>query len=173
MANIKICDFGEAFVWEGKPSRIKLNTPCVYAAPEIIFEDLISPATDVWAMAVFVHTVLSGGADLFISLHGLNKEVLREMVLTLGKLPERWWTTWENRSEFFDEDGTLTADRKKLPRGSVRFLKISSSRMGEKELIELEKVLRIMVSYEIRDRIPTSEVVRLLSKSWMGSDQSE
>ncbi|APA12528.1 hypothetical protein sscle_09g072980 [Sclerotinia sclerotiorum 1980 UF-70] len=27
------------------------------------------------------------------------------MVQTLGKLPEPWWTMWENRSMFFDEDG--------------------------------------------------------------------
>jgi serine/threonine-protein kinase SRPK3 len=145
----------------------QLNTPCVYAAPEIMFHDRISPATDVWALAVLVHMVLSGGYFLFNSYHGFKKEVLREMVLTLGKLPDRWWTKWEGRSEYFDENGTFIGDRMKLPPVSGKFLKIPSDRMEGEELKELERVIRMMVSYGIMDRISAAEVVRLTPESWM------
>ncbi|KAJ6613433.1 kinase-like domain-containing protein [Mycena sp. CBHHK59/15] len=166
---LKICDFGEAFLWDDKSVITQLNTPCVYAAPEIIFHDHISPAVDVWALAVLIHMVLSGGYLLFNSYHGIKKEVLREMVLTLGKLPDRWWTKWEDRSEYFDENGTFIGDGTKLPPVSGKFLKIPSDRMEGEELKELERVIRMMVSYGIMDRISAAEVVRLTPESWMKS----
>jgi serine/threonine protein kinase len=125
----KICDFGESFLWDVKPVITRLNTPCIYAAPEIIFHDHVSPAVDVWALAVLIHMVLSGGSFLFYSYYGIKQEVLREMVLTLGKLPDRWWTKWEDRSQYFDENGTFIGDRTKLPPVSGKFLKIPPHRM--------------------------------------------
>jgi serine/threonine-protein kinase SRPK3 len=166
---LKICDFGEAFLWDDKSLITQLNTPCVYAAPEIIFHDQISPAVDVWALAVLVHMVLSGGYLLFSSYHKIEKEVLREMVLTLGKLPDRWWTKWEDKSEYFDEDGTFTGDGTKLPLVSGKFLKIPSDRMEREELKELERVIRMMVSYGIMDRISAAAVVQLTPEGWMKS----
>lgn len=32
-------------------------------------------------------------------------DILAEMVDFFGKLPEPWWTEWEARTEFFEEDG--------------------------------------------------------------------
>ncbi|KAF8482197.1 kinase-like domain-containing protein [Gautieria morchelliformis] len=166
---VKICDFGEAFLWDGKPVITQLHTPSVYAAPEIILHDHVSPAVDVWALAVLVHLVLSGGSFLFISYHGIKNEVLREMVLTLGKLPDRWWTRWEDRSEYFDENGSFIGDRTKLPPISGKFLKIPSDRMEMEELEGVEKLIRMMVSYGVTDRISAAEVVQLTPQSWMNS----
>jgi len=167
--HLKICDFGEAFLWDNKPVITQLNTPCIYAAPEIIFHDHISPAVDVWALAVLMHMVLSGGYLLFNSYNGINNEVLMEMVLTLGKLPDRWWTKWGDRSEYFDENGTFVGDRTKLPPVSGKFLKIPSDRMEKEELEGLERIIRMMVSYEIMDRISAAEVAQLAPQSWMKS----
>ena len=172
VVHLKICDFGEAFLWDGTPVTTQLNTPCIYAAPEIIFHDRVSPAVDVWALAVLVHVVLSGGSFLFNSYNGIEKEVLREMVLTLGKLPDRWWTKWVDRSEYFDENGTFIGDRTKLPPVSGKFLKIPSDRMETEELQGLERVIRMMVSYEIMDRISVVEVVQLL-QGWMKSGHKD
>jgi len=166
---VKICDFRESFPWDVKPMITRLNTPCVYAAPEIIFHDHVSPAMDIWALAVFIHIVLSGGSFLFDSYYGIKQEVLREMVLTLGKLPDRWWTKWEDRSQYFDESGTFIGDRTKLSPVSGKFLKIPPDRMEAKELEELERVIRMMVSYEVVDRVSAAEVVRLTRASWMKS----
>jgi hypothetical protein len=91
------------------------------------------------------------------------------MVLTLGKLPDRWWTKWEDRSLYFDENGTFIGDRTKLPPVSGKFLKIPPDRMEPKELEELERVIRMMVSYGVMDRISAAEVVQLTPESWMKS----
>lgn len=79
----------------------------MYAAPEIIFKDRITLAVDVWALAVMAHLLLSNGVLLFPSYLGVRKEVLREMVLTIGKLPDRYWSMWDKseREKYFDEDG--------------------------------------------------------------------
>ena len=122
-------NFGQAFLWDDKPMKTQLNTPCIYTAPwpEIIFHNHISPAVDVWALAVLEPY---GGSLLFTSYNGIKKEVLREMVLTLGELPDRWWTKWEDKSEYFDENGTFIGDMTKLPPVSGKFLKIPSGQDG-------------------------------------------
>ena len=89
------------------------------------------------------------------------------MVLTLGKLPDRWWAKWVDRSEYFDENGTFIGDKTKLPPVSGKFLKIPSDRMEMEELEGLERVIRMMVSYRIMDRISAAEVVQLMPQSWM------
>ncbi|KAF8488915.1 kinase-like domain-containing protein [Gautieria morchelliformis] len=170
---VKICDFGEAFLWDGKPVITQLHTPSVYAAPEIIFHDHVSPGVDVWALAVLMHMVLSGGSLLFVSPDGIKKEVLREMVLTLGKLPDRWWTKWEDRSEYFDENGLFIGDRTHFPGVSGQFLKMPSERMETEELEGLEKLFRMMVSYGVTDRISAAEVVQLTPQSWMKGSHKE
>ena len=151
----------------------QLNTPCIYATPEIIFHNHVSPAVDVWALAVLMHMVLSGGSLLFSSYNGIEEEVLREMVLTLGKLPDRRWTKWVDRSEYFDENGTFIGDRTKLPPVSGKFLKIPSDRMEMEELQELERVIRMMVSYGIMDWISVAEVVQLMPQSWIKSGHKD
>ncbi|KAF8521833.1 kinase-like domain-containing protein [Gautieria morchelliformis] len=165
---VKICDFGEAFLWDGKPVITQVHTPSIYAAPEIILHDHVSPAADVWALAVLMHLVLSGGC-FFDSPHRIKKEVLSEMVLTLGKLPDRWWSKWEDRLEYFDENGSFIGDRTKLPPISGKFLKMPSDRMEMEELEGLEKLIRMMVSYGVTDRISAAEVVQLTPQSWMKS----
>jgi len=167
-----MCDFGESFLWDDKPVITRLNTPCVYAAPEIISHDHITPAVDVWALAVFIHVVLSGGL-LFESDYGIRNEVLMGMVMTLGKLPDRWWTKWEDRTKYFDENGTFNGDRRRLSSVSGNFIKISSDRMEGEELKELESVMQMMVSYGVVDRISSAEVERLTPKSWMMSGYIE
>ena len=80
------------------------------------------------------------------------------MVLISGKLPDKWWTKWANRSEYFDDNVTFIGDKTKLPPVSGKFLKIASDRMEMEELKGLEKVIRMMVSYEIMDRVSAAEV---------------
>ncbi|KAF9463673.1 kinase-like domain-containing protein [Collybia nuda] len=166
---LKICDFGKAFLCGDKPQKIQLNTLAVYAAPEITFRDYVSPATDVWALAILIRIILRGGFPFFFSYYEMKKEVLREMVATLGKLPDKWWTKWEDRSEYFDENGMFIVDKKISPAASRNFLSIPSNWMDEEELNELEIIVRKMVPYELTDRISATEVVRLLSESWTKS----
>ncbi|KAG6889004.1 hypothetical protein C0995_004472 [Termitomyces sp. Mi166 len=85
-------------------------------------------------------------------------EIIIEMIRTFGKLPDRWWTQWEQRDKFFGEDGTLkagfcdvsgeprTVDLKERLRNIRR-----NDEKGQKELsgdlealeLVLEKMLRV------------------------------
>lgn len=167
----KLCDFGESFLWSNDTAMQirELHTPSVYAAPEIMFQDYVGPGTDVWALAVLMHTILSGGHFLFDSVHGIQQEVLREMVLILGKLPEKWWNKWSEKSEYFDESGKFVGDNTRLPPVSGNLLKIFPNRMADDELSELRRIILRMVPYEIADRIPVAEVELWIEDSWSGS----
>ncbi|KAF8075210.1 kinase-like domain-containing protein [Lyophyllum atratum] len=174
--HVKICDFGEAFLYavNGTPqpnttTPIPRHIPRVYAAPEIIFEEPINPAppSDIWALAVLMHMILSiGGYNMpFHSDYGITKELVREMVRSLGKLPQRWWTRWAERREYFDENGVFLGDRK----GLISLVHLSPrDGTSEEDVRVFEHLLRKMLCYEMKDRISADEVVRLIPAAWMG-----
>ncbi|KAH7905982.1 kinase-like domain-containing protein [Hygrophoropsis aurantiaca] len=143
--HIKICDFGEAFLLDNEPKHIELHTPAVYAAPEIIFRDPVTPAVDVWRRPS-------------------SPEVVRGMVVALGKLPDRWWSKWGERSEWFDDEGVLIASEVRVKRGLLDNL---SSRMGGEEIGEFEKLVRRMVCYQVEDRISAEGVVQSIPADWI------
>ncbi|RDB21945.1 Serine/threonine-protein kinase SRPK [Hypsizygus marmoreus] len=172
---IKICDFGEALLYRAL-SQLNINTPIqsnmprVFAPPEILLHEatIPQPAMDIWALAVLLHMILTGGGLLFSSYHGIEKEVIREIVLTLGKLPERWWTQWVDRGEYFDENGMFVGDQSKLPKISRKLVKLSvDDGFSEEDLRVFEDLVRKMARYETNDRISADEVVRLIPAAWM------
>ncbi|KAG6893518.1 hypothetical protein C0992_009692, partial [Termitomyces sp. T32_za158] len=91
-----------------------------------------------------------------------------EMVRTFGKLPERWWTKWENRNQYFEEDGTFRLNSGDLS-GEPRTVNLKErlenirrrDEMGQKELSgdleALELVLGKMLRYEPEERISIDE----------------
>jgi serine/threonine protein kinase len=160
--NIRICDFSESFIYSPGIRRT-LHTPMVYAAPEILLDDDPSPASDVWACAVLVYSLVSAGSFLFPSYRGISNEVLRSMTLSLGKLPEHLWLKWADRGQYFDESGQWLADPKSLP----RFGRVCSSRMNEEEKIRFELMIKTMVAYEPRERVTMAEVVKLIPDTWL------
>lgn len=166
--HIKICDFGESYLSDGAPKTTAPRMPRVFAAPEaIFFQEPVTPAIDIWALAVLMHMLLSGGGLLFASYHGITKEIVREMVLTLGKLPDRFWTKWEERAEYFDDEGRFIGNTKLLPPVTGQFIKIYSDRMPPEEVTAFEELARKMVRYEPEDRLSADEVARLLPADWI------
>jgi serine/threonine-protein kinase SRPK3 len=165
-AHVKLCDFSESFIYSSA-SNLQLHTPLVYAAPEILLKDFPSSASDVWAFAVLTHLLVSGGFKLFPSYYGRLNEILREMVLTLGKFPGRWWMKWAERGQYFDDDGNLIADAKSLFKVSGQLIKVRASRMDEQEKIYFEKMIRKMVAYEPSERATMAEVVKLIPDAWL------
>ena len=69
-------------------SAISLNTPIWFAASEIQFQDLVGPASDIWALACVMYQILHGGM-LFPSYDQGRNMVLMEMVFTCGKFPDQ------------------------------------------------------------------------------------
>jgi len=167
--HVEIYDFGEAFLY-GVHRPSWLNTPRVYAAPEVIFCEPVRPPTDVWALAVLIHMIISNHYPLFHSPHGIEKEVVYEMILILGILPERWWTRWAGRAVFFDENGAFVGNREGVKRMAGVFVKHPVRRvMGVQDVAAFEQLLRSMVRYEMEDSITAEDVVRLIPAACMGA----
>ncbi|KAJ7220556.1 kinase-like domain-containing protein [Mycena pura] len=153
--HVKICDFSEAYI----PSLLqppRLASPHVLRPPEALLGDLPHATTesDIWALAVLIHTLFTGGCGLFYH----DERMLQEMVLNLGKFPEPLWSSWKSRSEFFDEHGrSLNASV------SYSFLKGAVGRAmpkGGEEPAAFEALLKSMVRYDQQSRISADDVIK-------------
>ncbi|QSS58204.1 hypothetical protein I7I51_07627, partial [Histoplasma capsulatum] len=70
-------------------------------------ESLVEPLSfpgDIWTLACTIWDVFGSGPPFEAFPVTLN-EVTIEHVEMLGKLPDRWWSKWEERNNWFDEDG--------------------------------------------------------------------
>lgn len=170
--SIKITDFGESFL-VADPEKPFPHTPISLAAPEIIFQDpLISPKIDIWSLACLIYEMFSNHRFLY-SFFNERDEIIVDMVRTFGKFPERWWTKWENRDRYFEEDATFkldSGDSSGKPRTVNLRERLENIRMGDEmgqkelsgDLEALELVLRKMLRYEPEERMSIDEVVSLL-----------
>ncbi|KAK9234416.1 protein kinase [Lipomyces kononenkoae] len=100
---IVLVDFGQAFMLQTPPCGTAVLT-VAYAPPEVIFESKLSVWSDIWALACTIFEIRAG-FQLFEIFSGTSREVLRHMVEILGKFPEPWWSSWEERNVYFDDDG--------------------------------------------------------------------
>jgi len=167
--NIKICDFSESFILT-RPSQCQrtVGIPRLYRPLEALFDSYadslcLTPALDIWTMAVLFHILYTGGCGLFLS--GRDDTILREMVRLIGMLPEPYWSSWENKKEYFDDEGNWRwkGDPRTLSTSSGKFLKLSDKAMGGEERRMFEDMLRSMVVYDPEKRITAKEVVARLS----------
>lgn len=62
-------------------------------------------AGDVWMFACTLFALRAGRPVFTFAGFRYPDEVLKQMVEVLGKLPEPWWSTFEERKQWFDEDG--------------------------------------------------------------------
>lgn len=100
---ILVVDFGQSFLSENPPVD-GVGTPMSYSAPEVIFDQQAGFWSDIWALGCTIIEMRSG-TPLFEQFFGGHTEVLRQMVQTLGKFPEPWWNAWEDRYNYFDDQG--------------------------------------------------------------------
>ena len=111
-AFITIADFGEAFdPWRTK--QYTSHAPLLIAPPESRFADAadldepLSFPADIWTLACSIWDIF-GCRPPFESFPVSIDEVTIEQIEMIGKLPDRWWKAWEERSNWFDEDGHKT-----------------------------------------------------------------
>ncbi|KAH7907717.1 kinase-like domain-containing protein [Hygrophoropsis aurantiaca] len=164
--HIKICDFGEAFLWHGAPQQRDLRTPTAHAAPEILFRDPVTPAVDVWSTAILAHCLLSGVYPFDPEPIGA---VVHELAVKWGKLPDRWWAEWSARAEWYDDDDVYIG---KVPRDLLERdmweLRITQRMEGPAdEIVGLEALERRMLCYRVENRISADGVVRAISAGWL------
>lgn len=100
---IMIIDFSEAFRTSSPPSD--LGIPEHYLPPEVIFksEGAIGIGCDIWALVCTLYEIRAQ-IPLFYMTRD-EDDLLSEMACLFGKLPEPWWSQWNNRGDFFDQDG--------------------------------------------------------------------
>ena len=104
-----IADFGEAFDPQ-VTQQFTAHTPLLIAPPESCFaepEGVDGPLSfpgDIWTLACTVWDIV-GDRPPFEAFPATLDEVTIEQVEMLGRLPERWWRKWEERGNWFDEDG--------------------------------------------------------------------
>lgn len=164
--HLKICDFSESFIYDPiAPIRRPTNSPKVYRDPQTMLNNgnAIEPvcpslSTDIWALAVLFHQLLTGWL-LFPSAYRQEDIILREMVLVLGRFPEPYWSLWTNRALYFDYDGDWVGDESKLSCVSGVFLKVQDEQMDDEEMRLFEDMLRSMVIYDPDRRINADDMV--------------
>ncbi|KAH6877435.1 kinase-like domain-containing protein [Coprinopsis sp. MPI-PUGE-AT-0042] len=170
LAELKICDFSESSLHDPatSPSGIKrkMNCPIVYAAPEVIFDDLASPASDIWALGNTIHQIMTGCGTL-TAIPGRagcsREEVLCSMVRMFGKLPERWWSRWEKRSEYFDDEGRWIGEKESPSPPRALCTGISATFLSESEKEAFREVLCRIFAYEPEDRLTARGLVKELT----------
>ncbi|KAI9733991.1 MAG: hypothetical protein M1834_002648 [Cirrosporium novae-zelandiae] len=171
-ARVVISDFGGAFF--NDEERKALHTPILLLPPEVFFHEPIGPAIDIWTLGCTLYDIL-GDRPLFEGFMPGQNHVIAEMVSTLGHLPKRWWEQWQQRTDFFLEDGAWKMDTN---RGHAPYPRPLSERLcimgrGEdpatcefcpEEMMCLEKLLGGMLGYEPSERITAGAAV---ASEWM------
>lgn len=104
-ATWRVClmDFGQSFDLTAPPVA-GVGTPFAFCAPKLLHNGSPSAASDVWALACVIFE-LRAGYPLFEDYGGSKETVIKEIVQSLGKLPEPWWNAWKSRDKYFDDDG--------------------------------------------------------------------
>ncbi|KAJ3506819.1 hypothetical protein NLJ89_g6654 [Agrocybe chaxingu] len=181
--DILLIDFGQSFSTSRPPVGYEPATMPHYLSPEARFEGRIGLPSDVWSLACTLFQI-RGGSPLFEAFLGGDEEVLKEIVATLGKLPEPWWSAFENHHRWFDENGVPKASELQqamLPaeKTSIKqklagigaqdeppvtgsdgpMMEPLGSRLDNTEIQLLGDLLEKMLRYRPQDRITMSEVV--------------
>ncbi|KAF8999191.1 kinase-like domain-containing protein, partial [Cyathus striatus] len=166
---VKICDFGESsFYTPHRQSNKPLtsNMSFMFQAPEVIFHDMVYPAPsmDIWALGVLMYMILNDMHVPFKSYYDEEKEAIQCMVAMLGRLPDKWWNTWAERAEYFQENGICLRTKRMVP--YIRIGIVGKESFSVEEDSAFGGLLYKMFKYAPEERIDAEEVVRLIPSSW-------
>ncbi|KAF8474217.1 kinase-like domain-containing protein, partial [Kalaharituber pfeilii] len=167
---IRVIDFGESFFWHSQAVNKLVGIPLLYAAPEVLFEENLTPACDIWALGCLIF-MLFGCTNLWRGFD-YKDSLLVCWTLNFGQLPECWWGKWEDRLTFFEEDGTfrsgldVAADMhpgmdmftwviKRLHEGMEPII----PRLGHEEVVTLARLIMAMVKLDPGKRIKAKDVL--------------
>ncbi|KAF5327327.1 hypothetical protein D9619_004016 [Psilocybe cf. subviscida] len=158
---IKICDFSESSIVTEEIQPKRANVPAIYRAPEVLLRRLSTPAfaADIWALAVLFYFIASGGQCLFLAQSpfrgAFTDELLKEIVLCMGKLPEPLWSEWEARAQYFNEDGILDGQEA----GTQPLFQCRLLITDDEEFMLFEQVLTSMLILEPTMRATIDDVI--------------
>ena len=172
--NIFVIDFGQSFEIKAPPKGYQASTVIHYFPPEYRFDNVASLASDIWGLACTIFEIRAG-RSLFTTFFGAHSDIMWDNVLTLGKMPEPWWSAFEERHRWFEENGRpkfrlKTSIREKLEMIGVEdtppeaddgpMIEAVGTRLEEKEVVLLNDLLEKMLKYRPEERITIREVVQ-------------
>ncbi|KAH6903319.1 kinase-like domain-containing protein [Coprinopsis sp. MPI-PUGE-AT-0042] len=172
LAELRICDFSESSLYDPVASfhgiTRKLHCPSIHAAPEVIFDNLVGPASDIWALGNVFHQIMTGGGtESLTAIPGgadcSRDEAVCGMIGVLGKLPERWWHCWERRAEFFDDEGQWIAEHAAYYRPTPLGVELPAFFLPGAQKESFVKVLSRMFAYEPESRLTARALVKELT----------
>ncbi|KAG6875410.1 hypothetical protein C0993_009365, partial [Termitomyces sp. T159_Od127] len=126
-----VADFGQSYLAASPPPSYKPGTIMHYQSPEARFEGRAGLEADIWSLGCAIFEIRAG-FPLFDSFIGSDVEVLKKTVEMLGRLPEPWWSAFEARSQWFEENGQPKSEQDQERAGV--FLKARSTSIRAKLL---------------------------------------
>lgn len=167
-------DFGEAFSPEDLRRGEDCHTPVAMRPPEARFEPKapLSYSADTWSLAVAIWEII-GMKAIFSSEFATADEVVSQHIDVLGPMPSSWWGRWEERREFFNEDGRPKEGRWVWPpideafEEGVQKYRRKSGEVGEfdgEEAAAVLDLMRRMLAFRPEERPSVEEV---LKSEWM------
>ncbi|KAL4804594.1 kinase-like domain-containing protein [Aspergillus unguis] len=166
----KLCviDFGEAFKISDPPPD--LGIPFPYAAPETLFGESPSPASDIWALGCTIYEIRTG-KRLFALFEDSMDDYLGLVADMLGRFPEPWWSSWENRLNYFPEKpgpraGIEPRDLREELSKRIGHLPLQKS--GRDEFVSIPEdeqelfadLIEKMFEYDVRKRLSAEEALQ-------------
>ena len=181
-----ISDFGQSYVSSCPPPSYEPGTLINYQSPEARFEGRAGFEADIWALGCAIFEIRAG-FSLFESFLGNEVDILKQMVETLGRLPDPWWGAFEQHALWFTDDGQPKSEQDqeragvllKAGRTSIRtkllgigkradlpsedegpMIENPLLRLPEEEVDLLTDLLQKMLKYRPEDRIRIQDVIR-------------
>ena len=110
---IVVSDFGGSFN-PHKTRRVSSKTLPMLQPPEARFSDQpLSFASDIWTLACNIWETF-GQRPLFETFYPTADRVTATQVEVIGQLPPEWWSNWNTRWEWFNEEGELNVESDSL-----------------------------------------------------------
>jgi len=186
--SIMIADFGSAFRSSQGDKSLRTSIQPAVCAPERILGHPFDLPSDIWSLGCTIFATVSG-LDSFDSMRllGGRDSTMLDIMRTLGKPPESWWSQWQEKR---NQHGVANQESIKdaiIHRSLAE--KITEIRMGnieDREAFDLMPVrngdfsdddiegmvdlLSRMLVYEPGKRLTALEV---LAHPWMKSLQAE
>lgn len=181
-----ISDFGQSYIAASPPPSYQPGTILSYQPPETRFEGRAGFEADIWMLGCAIFEIRAG-FSLFESFIGSDIEVLKQMVETLGRLPDPWWDAFQQRALWFGKGGQPMGEQDQDRAGvhleahgtsiRMRLLEIgkqddppskdegamienSGVRLPEEEVDLLADLLQKMLKYSPEERICIQDVIR-------------
>ncbi|KAL5531926.1 hypothetical protein ACEPAF_5489 [Sanghuangporus sanghuang] len=178
--DVVLIDYGQSYFTDRVPKDYTPATPYHYLSPEAYFDSKLTFASDVWALACVIYEIRAGFA-LFEPFLASTHTVLKQMVEMLGRFPDPWWSSWDQRLKWFEESGEPKSEAEQQKAGvfvqaektSIRrklcsigipdeaYDEVTTGTPLEKEEADLlADLLEKMLNYLPEDRITMKEVVQ-------------